>query len=133
MKKIVLLSLVLVLGFSAFSQENFDSFYNKFCDNPNFQLKRIKFPLKGGISEDYIDKYGDHNSRLRSWKRSDWGKRIGKYNSRENRQYGYVYEIDRQRTKVQIGLYVPNSDIGTTMIFKLINNKWYLVYDKTIF
>ncbi len=104
--------------------EDFQTFYTKFLKDGAFQLSRIQFPLDGDISED---------GRMISDKieKEDWELLIGS-----------IYDVDTTEYRVEIKedpkdvfhrIYIPDSGIDIVSKYQNINNKWYLVYYKSIF
>jgi hypothetical protein len=99
------------------SSEDFDKFYDKFHKDSLFQVSRTKFPL-GGMSIEGV-------------KKTQW--------TRENLPLmkAKIYEIDTTHYKVAFKrtektftqkVWVEGSEFSSECRFKLINNKWYLVY-----
>ena len=101
----------------ASSFENFDEFYNKFHSDSIFQISRIKFPLAG--------------KRVDGFKEIKWTKK------RWSMMKTMIYDIDttvfrteykKSSKEFEQKIWLENSGFSTEYRFKLINDKWYLVY-----
>ncbi len=112
------------------TRENFDTFYDKFCDDPSFQLTRIKFPLKGN-SLSYGSYPDDSDPTPREWTRSDWGRKLPKYTETDYEQAGSIFEIEKKERKVRMKEYFPSSEGAFTVEFSLISGEWFLTYAKS--
>ena len=95
--------------------EDFDQFYDKFHTDSSFQISRLKFPLGGR------DEFGNH------WTINNWHLLKGK-----------IYDVDKSRFKVDLKktdtdfterVWIENSGFSSESRFKLIDGKWFLVYD----
>jgi len=104
--------------------ETFKSFYNRFLKDEVFQLSRIEFPVDGEIQEEDIDISGKIEQK-------DWVTLVGSIYDVDTNEY--KVEIKEDSTDVYHRIYIPDSSVDIEMKYKLIDNKWYLVYYKSIF
>lgn len=97
--------------------ENFDEFYKKFHQNVNFQVSRIKFPLKGGMLDSFTST---------KWTKSNWiPMKVPVYEIDKN-QYNVL--IDKTDTTFSQKVWVPDSGFSSEHKFELLKGKWYLVF-----
>jgi len=97
--------------------EDFDRFYQKFHADSVFQLSRIKYPL-GGYRADGVDEY-------------KWTK--GNIPLMKTMIYDVdttIYKVTYKKTESQFiqKVWLENSGFSSESRFRLIKNRWYLVY-----
>ena len=101
--------------------ENFNEFYLKFHSDSIFQMKRIKFPLKGyNIDDTYSPE--DENITF-FWEKDKWV-----FHNRPIKNDSINIELKNKKGIVEEVLSIPNSGVEIIREFKLIDNKWYLVF-----
>lgn len=97
--------------------ENFNSFYDQFHSDSLFQMARIKFPLEGGNIDGF---------RKAKWEKEDW-----------NMLKIKIYDVDTTKFKINYKktntsfiekCYAEDSGFSSEYRFKMMENKWYLVY-----
>ncbi|TAF09524.1 MAG: DUF4348 domain-containing protein [Flavobacteriia bacterium] len=97
--------------------EDFDEFYDKFHKDSIFQMSRINFPLDGIKVDSDVEK---------KWSKMNWTVLKTK-----------IYEVDTTEFKIQYKkandsfyqkFWIENSGFWGEYKFRLIGNKWYLVY-----
>lgn len=96
-------------------KEDFTSFYKKFVTDYNFQLERIKFPIKGTNILDY--------DQEEQWTKENW-KKLTNIDEVDNKEF--KVEKNETETKVEHKIYLPNSGFSVSYTFELINNQWFL-------
>lgn len=97
--------------------EDFDSFYDKFHQDDNFQKSRIKFPL-GGMSIDDGDEI--------PWTRDNFPLmkvRIYDIDTKE-----YKTSFDKKPTRFTQRVWLEDSEFSSEYRFELIEGRWFLVY-----
>lgn len=97
--------------------ENFDEFYNKFHKDSVFQVSRTKFPL-GGMSVS--------GSEKTKWTRTNLPLLKIKVYDIDTTQY--KISIKRTANSVIQKVWIEDSGFKFECRFKLIDNKWFLVY-----
>jgi hypothetical protein len=108
------------------NKESFNDFYRKFHSDSLFQVSRVVFPLPTLNSES--------NRKVEIVN----GQKVNKYlNSNNWRMHHQLedtatYKVKTQRTEDSVveTIYIPDSEFSFTRTFKLIQNKWRLVYIK---
>lgn len=101
--------------------ENFDRFYNRFHEDPDFQLARIDFPIEGQM----IDGSGEYE-----WTEDNWP--IMKVRIQDIDEDLYKTEVRRQATSFYQKFWAEDSGFFAEYRFELKNGKWYLVYAKDV-
>jgi hypothetical protein len=99
------------------SFENFDEFYKKFHSDSLFQISRIKFPLAG--------KKVDGFEEIK-WTKKKWSLMKTMIYDIDTTVFKTEYKKSSKEFKQKIWL--ENSGFNTEYRFKVIHNKWYLVY-----
>ena len=97
--------------------ENFDRFYDRFHSDTVFQLSRVRFPL-GGYRADGMEEV--------KWSRDNWP-------YMRTRIYDVdttIYKISYKKTENEFvqKVWLENSGFSSESRFRLIKNKWFLVY-----
>lgn len=101
--------------------EPFDEFYDRFHEDIDFQMERIKFPLEGeNVSLDGGE----------PWTKDDWEPHLQKVT--EISDPDYDTEIIRNDKEVTDKVQLRDSGFSIERKFELINGKWYLVYYETV-
>jgi hypothetical protein len=105
-------------------KENFDTFFYQFQQDSVFQINRIEFPIKYYIYESgsYIDNSGnvvDLQNREIIINDNEW-----KYNSLAEYKK-IISKINENEYNVE--LQIEDTGVSVNYIFKLNNNKWYLI------
>jgi len=103
------------------SIESFESFYSKFYQDSIFQKERVKFPIKGILNSNDI--HGEY-----IWTENNWHRIYTiKKDSIIDGQL-YKKEIKKFYSIVTDRVYIDSAGFETICRYKLIENKWYLVY-----
>ena len=129
--KLGLLALLLVVSFSNCHMfknaerernthrkaENFDAFYNRFHEDMDFQMTRVRFPLEG------LNVEGEKTTK---WSKENYVFMKVRVQDIDNK----LYHIDTEKTPESFiqKVSLPNSGFYSEYRFKLIDNRWYLVY-----
>ena len=101
--------------------ESFREFLEHFISDSEFRKDRIRFPIDGVITNDYgeVEEY--------KWNEIDWN-----FFSEEDINYkknsNIISEVINEEGYVIWRLYKENSGYDIQYRFKLIKNKWHLVY-----
>ncbi|MFV0538871.1 MAG: hypothetical protein ACK5M3_16130 [Dysgonomonas sp.] len=111
------------IGTDLTTPEDFKTFYAKFLKDENFQLSRINFPLEGEIIEEDLE--------ASPIQRADWS--MIKGSVYEVDQNEYKVEIKESSTEVDHRIYIEDSGVDISLKYKQIEEKWFLVYYKSIF
>ncbi|MDA6072342.1 hypothetical protein NJT12_22190 [Flavobacterium sp. AC] len=98
--------------------ENFDVFNSQFHSDSVFQISRVDFPIDG-ISVSGFDR---HN-----WTKENW-KFINVPVSEKNEIQNYEHSLVKSDTLIIERFWIPDSGFEVERQFKLIKNKWFLVY-----
>lgn len=104
--------------------ESFRTFYTRFLKDEAFQLSRIEFPVDGEIQEEDKDISGKIEKK-------DWITLVGSIYDVDQKEY--TVEIKEDSTDVYHRIYIPDSSVDIEMKYKLIDNKWYMIYYRSIF
>jgi hypothetical protein len=99
------------------SPEEFEQFYLRFHESPDFQMSRIDFPIEG--------KFVDGHSEYR-WTEENW--EVMKVPIWDINEPGIQTEYYQSETEFFQKIWVDNSGFMSEYRFELINSKWYLVY-----
>lgn len=99
--------------------ENFDDFFDLFHKDSLFQMLRIKFPLEGSL----IDENGE-----KKWTRKNWCTLKTKISDIDTTEYKIF--INKTDSTYIEKFWIEDSGFFSEYRFKLIKNKWYLVYAK---
>ncbi|TVQ45066.1 MAG: DUF4348 domain-containing protein [Saprospirales bacterium] len=97
--------------------EDFDLFYLRFHNDPDFQLSRIDFPLEGGLVQ-------SHGEEL--WTPENWPiMKVPVWDINDPE-----YSVDYKQTEVEFiqRIWIENSGFISEYRFRLIDGKWMLVY-----
>lgn len=98
--------------------EKFDVFDERFHSDSVFQISRVDFPIDG-IS---ISGFNRHN-----WTRENW-QFLNVPVSENNLIENYEHSLVKTDTLVIERFWIPESSFEVERHFKLIKNKWFLVY-----
>ena len=101
--------------------ESFDSFYDRFHEDPDFQISRVSFPLEG----EYVTIEGGE-----PWTREEW--ELHKQKVTDISDPEYDTEINRKDTEVIDKVWLRDSGFSIERRFQKINGKWYLVYYESV-
>jgi hypothetical protein len=98
--------------------EDFEVFNKRFHTDTLFQMERIKFPLEGGYADGF--------------ERGEWTKDNWEYFENpipaKDLPKDYKQKVTHSDTLVTESIWIDNSGFSTERHFKLINDKWFLVY-----
>jgi len=103
------------------SLENFDSFYDRFHSDPEFQLERIEFPL-GGVKIDGMEES--------AWSKANWN--IMKVKIYDIDQSQFIVKYQKNEDSFTQSFKMKNAEFYADYRFKRIEGKWYLVYAKDV-
>ncbi|WP_428228538.1 hypothetical protein [Flavobacterium sp.] len=103
---------------SIIKRENFDMFNSRFHSDSVFQISRVDFPIDG-ISVSGFDR---HN-----WRKENW-KFITVPVSEKNEIENYEHSLVKTDTLVIERFWIPKSGFEVERQFKLLKNKWFLIY-----
>lgn len=98
--------------------ENFDEFNKRFHSDSIFQISRVDFPIDG-ISVSGFDR---HN-----WTKENW-KFLSIPVSEKNEIKEYQHTLIKTDTLITERFWIPDSGFEVERQFKLLKNKWFLVY-----
>ena len=101
--------------------ENFDQFYNRFHNDPDFQMSRLQFPLQGQL----ID-----GVRVENWTRSNWS--VLKVKIYDVDQTDFHVKYDKGTDTFYQKFWTDEAEFYAEYRFELIERKWYLVYAKDV-
>lgn len=99
------------------SAENFDRFYDRFHSDSLFQLSRIRFPL-GGYRADGVEHA--------KWSQKDWPLMRTRIYDVDTTEFKISYR--KSDTEFIQKVWLEDSGFSSEARFRLINNRWYLVY-----
>ena len=102
-------------------EEDFSEFNNKFHSNPDYQLSRVDFPIKGFFVEGEEEK---------SWTKENW--KLHKTQVGETKEGKYQVDLIKKKNLVIEKIWIENSEFYVERRFKRIDGEWYLVYFKDI-
>lgn len=97
--------------------EDFDKFYNLFHSDKEFQLSRVKFPIKGGIV---------NGESTTPWTRQNWQMLKTKIYDVDKTQFQVSYK--KTDTSFFQKVWIDGAGFNVEARFQLIDGKWYLVY-----
>jgi hypothetical protein len=97
--------------------ENFDTFYNKFHSDSLFQMARIKFPLEG----QNIDGF-----KKTKWVKANWIMLKTKIYDVDTTKF--ITNYKKSKTDFIAQCHTEDSGFSSEYRFKIIKNKWHLVY-----
>ncbi len=97
--------------------EDFETFYDRFHEEMDFQLDRVAFPLEGQLTDD---------QGTSSWTREGWEMHRGKVT--EITASNYDTEIIRKDGEVVDKVKLRDSGFYIERRFERIKGRWYLVY-----
>lgn len=98
--------------------ENFEEFNKKFHSDSLFQVSRVDFPIEGKHV------YGFEQY---SWSRKNW--QFQAVPVAEKSGIGeYQHSLIKTDTLITEKFWIPNSGFEVERQFKLIKNKWFLIY-----
>ena len=115
------------------SNEEFETFYQKFYDDSIFQISRVKFPLPGynsnevsGIPEDFAQEQGiNFDQEPFFWSKDSW--RL--VEPLEKQDVDIQKALNESDTLVTEKLFIPNSGFLIEKRFERADDgKWYLTY-----
>lgn len=97
--------------------ENFEIFFNRFCNNPKFQLQRVKFPFRQTL----VGITGEPNEEVfierKDWIHTNFIKLSKKYNiSKRKRRNGFI-----------INLQLLDTGVFEDYYFELVSGKWMMI------
>lgn len=95
--------------------EDFSNFYDKFVSDENFQLERVKFPVKGSKITGY--------DQEEQWSKDNW---TILNNIEDVDTDKFTVEKNETDTKVEHKIYIPGTGFSESYTFELIDGKWYL-------
>lgn len=98
--------------------ENFDQFDAHFHSDSLFQISRIDFPIEG-LSVSGFDKH--------KWTKENWEFMVVPVSSK-NKIGNYEHSLVKTDTLVIERFWIPDSGFEVERQFKLIKDKWFLVY-----
>lgn len=108
-------------------KEDFDSFFKRYQSDIAFMNERTIFPLEGYNSDDdELDGDDSEDSKpiVYHWKKDEWLEYAKiKYPDSE-----YKKRIEKSDTLVKHTIYIEGSGFKVYSKFKLINNKWHMIY-----
>lgn len=125
MKIIQLFSIIAIVGFfscggsknTIAAEEDFDTFYDKFHSDMEFQMDRIIFPLEGGSAQ--VDE-------TVPWTKDNWLTMKVKIYDVDTNEFAVNYH--KTEDEFVQSFQLRGSGFSAEYRFKLIKNKWYLVY-----
>jgi hypothetical protein len=98
--------------------ENFEEFNKKFHSDSLFQVSRVDFPIEGK----HVSGFEQYN-----WTRKNW--QFQAIPVAEKTEIGeYQHSLLKTDTLVTEKFWIPNSGFEVERQFKLIKNKWVLIY-----
>ncbi|MBB4801957.1 hypothetical protein HNP37_002018 [Flavobacterium nitrogenifigens] len=98
--------------------ENFEDFNKKFHADSLFQVSRVDFPIEGK----HISGFEQHE-----WTRKNWQFQV--IPVAEGTEIGeYEHSVVKTDSLVTEKFWIPDSGFEVERQFKLINNKWFLIF-----
>jgi len=98
--------------------ENFDQFNKKFHSDSLFQVSRVDFPIDGK----HISGFEQYN-----WTKENW--EFLAVPVAEKTEIGeYQHSLVKTDTLITERFWIPDSGFEVERQFKLIDNKWFLIY-----
>lgn len=98
--------------------ENFEDFNKKFHSDSLFQVSRVDFPIEGK----HISGFEQHE-----WTRKNW--QFHAIPVAETTEIGeYEHSLVKTDSLVTEKFWIPDSGFEVERQFKLINNKWFLIF-----
>lgn len=98
--------------------ENFDEFNKKFHSDSLFQVSRVDFPIEGK----HVSGFEQYN-----WTRKNW--QFHAIPVAEKSEIGeYQHTLVKTDTLITERFWIPDSGFEVERQFKLIKNKWFLIY-----
>lgn len=98
--------------------ENFEEFNNKFHTDSDFQLSRIKFPLKGELTT---------SDGISNWTKKNWSFITVKV-SEKQKDKEFKYSLRKSESLVIEKYWIEDTGFSIERKFELIDNNWFLVY-----
>ena len=98
--------------------ENFQSFLMNFQKDSVFQCERIIFPLKNSLYNTETNSFDENTIKQNDWTFMDF----------VNLPVNYLKNIEKiNDDEYQYNIQIEDTGVSVNYIFKLINDKWYLV------
>ncbi|WET01941.1 hypothetical protein [Flavobacterium sp. YJ01] len=98
--------------------ENFEEFNKKFHSDSIFQVSRVDFPIEGK----HVSGFEQYN-----WTRKNW--EFHAIPVSEKIEIGeYEHSLTKTDSLITERFWIPDSGFEVERQFKLINNKWFLIY-----
>lgn len=98
--------------------ENFDEFNKKFHSDSVFQVSRVDFPIEG--------------KHVSGFEQYDWNRKNWQFQAvpvAEKTEIGeYQHSLVQTDTLITERFWIPDSGFEVERQFKLIGNKWFLIY-----
>jgi len=98
--------------------ENFDEFNKKFHSDSIFQVSRVDFPIEGK----HVSGFEQFN-----WTKKNWQFQVIPVAEKTEIEE-YQHSLVKTDTLITERFWIPNSGFEVERQFKLINNKWFLIY-----
>ncbi|UPZ15389.1 DUF4348 domain-containing protein [Flavobacterium humidisoli] len=98
--------------------ENFDEFNKKFHSDSIFQVSRVDFPIEGK----HVSGFEQYN-----WTKKNWQFQVIPVAEKTEIEE-YQHSLVKTDTLITERFWIPNSGFEVERQFKLINNKWFLIY-----
>jgi hypothetical protein len=98
--------------------ENFDEFNKKFHSDSIFQVSRVDFPIEGK----HVSGFEQYNLTRKNWQFQV----IPVAEKTEIEEY--QHSLVKTDTLITEKFWIPDSDFEVERQFKLIDNKWFLIY-----
>lgn len=98
--------------------ENFEEFNKKFHSDSIFQISRVDFPIEGK----YVSGFDQHY-----WTKKNWEFQIIPV-SEKSMSEEYLHSLVKTDSVITERFWIQDSGFEVERTFKLINNKWFLVY-----
>jgi hypothetical protein len=112
--------------------EDFTKFHERFYSDSIFQISRILFPLPGAdsdiiygnekVEDQENEKYLIRNNKL-FWKKEGWEHIDALAEDKE-----FAVTLEKKGTEIREQMHSRETDLGITLWFSLIDNKWMLTY-----